>query len=82
VAEVERDKTAPPDGADEGLANQVPDSTLGCVAYFGWALISAAVGIALIESGPFGVARVLFAFGVAIVMACLPLVWAKGWTDE
>jgi hypothetical protein len=83
VAEVERDKPAPLDGGDEeGLANQVPDGTLGCVAFFGWLLISAAVGVALLESGPFGVARVLFAFGVAIVMACLPLAWAKGWTDE
>jgi hypothetical protein len=82
VAEVERDKTAPPDGATRAWPTRSPTARSGASPTSAGLLISAAVGIALIESGPFGVARVLFAFGVAIVMACLPLVWAKGWTDE
>jgi hypothetical protein len=77
VAEIERDK---PGAADDDYI-LVPDGPVAIALYAGWLCVSLAIGVALLDSGPLGIARLLFAVGVTVILACLPLAWAKGWTD-
>jgi hypothetical protein len=80
VAEIEREK---PGAADDEYATSilVPDGPVAIALYAGWLCVSLAIGVALLDSGPLGIARLLFAVGVTVILACLPLAWAKGWTD-